>query len=79
MAHDTFQVSAAAAAAVVFLVVQRDDAVTVFPDALGEGVHAVADAGAKRPDAHHVIELAGAGCEARGHGVGIIDQSHGRG
>ena len=58
MAHDAFDVAAASAAAEAFFFVERDDGVAALPDALCEGVAAVADADAESPDADHGVELA---------------------
>jgi hypothetical protein len=73
MAHDALDMAASAAAAVIFLVVERDDGVSALPDALGEGVAAVAYASAERPDADERVQLADRGGEAGGDSVGVVE------
>ena len=73
VAHDALDMSASAAAAEFFLIVERDGGVTALEDSFGEGVAAVADAYAEGPDADEVVELAGGCGEACGDRVGVIE------
>ena len=72
VAHDAFEMAAAAAAAVVFPLVEGDDGMAALPDAFGEGVGTIADAGAEGPNADTLVELAVFGGKSGRHGVGVI-------
>jgi len=56
MPHDAFHVSAAAAAAVAFVIVQRNHSVAALPHTFRERIASVSDADAERPDL--LIDLA---------------------
>src|SRR5713226_329126 len=65
-----------AAAAEIFLRVERDHRVPAFPNAFAPGIAAEADAVAARPDANELLPLAARGGDSRGHRVGIVEDAH---
>ncbi len=79
MAQDAFQMSDSAASAKFFLGVERHHAMPRFPISLHARIAAQTEARAEGPDADHFIELPASRRNARGHGVGVVqDQNRAR-
>ena len=76
-AENSFEVAFAAAAAETFLRIECDHGVAAFPHAFAGGIPAEADSVAERPDARELVKFALRGRNARGHGVGVIENVYG--
>src|SRR4030095_2816250 len=73
---DAFEMADATAATVLLARIQRDHDVAAFPDAVGGGVAAVADAAAERPHPNQRAEMSVLGGDAGGDRVGVVSEVH---
>jgi hypothetical protein len=76
-AKDSFEMAPAAAATETLFRVQCDHGVAAFPHPFARGIPAEADAVAERPHPRKLVQFAVCRGDARGHGVGIIEDANG--
>src|SRR6266851_7089601 len=74
--ENSFQVSATAATAEIFLGIQSDDGVPAFPDSFARRIAAKAHAIPERPHARQLMQLALRRRDSRGHDVRVIEQAN---
>ncbi len=74
--EDSFQMSAAAATAEIFLGIQGDDGVPALPDSFARRIAAKADAIPERPHTRELMQLALRRRDSRGHDVRVIEQAN---
>jgi hypothetical protein len=74
--EDSFEMAFAAAAAEIFLGIQRDDGMPALPDSFPGREAAEADAVAERPHAEQFVQFASRRCNSRGHHVGIVKNAN---